>query len=152
MLFQPKVVSHLERLERQLERAQAITPHLMKAMITETEVSTRVDPVVVRRLEQLVAARAWTDAALMLIDVAVPAWKLRRIACDAGAWHCSLSRHLRLPDWLDQTADGRHDALPLAILCALVEARRIGSDSPRLTLVPPSGTITERGVCCDNFS
>jgi hypothetical protein len=151
MLFQPKAVNRLESLGSQIERAHAITPQLIEAMLSATGAPDRADPGVLRRIEQLIEVEAWTDATLLLIDIARP-WRLRHIACDAGAWYCSLSRHPQLPDWLDQTVDGRHGALPLAILCALVEACRTSLDDHPLEPPQPIGTITEQGVCCDNFS
>src|SRR5689334_22841665 len=77
------------------------------------------------RIERLIQSGAWTDAALALIDLELPQWQLRRIAYDEGEWHCALSRERELPDWLDQSAEGRHADLPLAILSAFVEAQRI---------------------------
>src|SRR5688572_9134139 len=60
------------------------------------------------RIERLIQSSAWTDAALALIDLELPQWQLRRIAYDEGEWHCALSRECELPDWLDQSAEGRH--------------------------------------------
>src|SRR5262250_1998505 len=44
------------------------------------------------RVEQLIAAGAWTDAALALIDLELPLWQVRRLAYDEGEWHGALSR------------------------------------------------------------
>ena len=79
------------------------------------------------RIERLIQSGAWTDAALALIDLELPQWQLRRIAYDEGEWHCALSRERELPDWLDQSVEGRHADLALAILSAFVEARRISA-------------------------
>src|ERR1700712_4008953 len=84
-----------------------------------------------RRLERLLESGAWTDAALALIDLELPQWQLRRIAYDEGEWHCALSRQRELPEWLDQSAEGRHADLALAILSAFVEAKRISAPADR---------------------
>src|SRR5690348_5787668 len=44
------------------------------------------------RLAQLIESRAWTDAALALIDLELPFWQVRRLAYDDGEWYCALSR------------------------------------------------------------
>jgi hypothetical protein len=78
--------------------------------------------------------------------------RIRRIACEGGEWFCSLSQQPHLPLALDETADGTHDDLPLAVLRALVEALRINAaqrDTPaHVPLIGPTSAIP---VCCDNF-
>src|SRR5579864_5882613 len=69
------------------------------------------------RIERLIQAGAWADAALALIDLELPSWQVRRIAYDGGEWHCALSRERELPDWLDQSVEAGHPDLALAILC-----------------------------------
>ena len=83
----------------------------------------------------MIQLRAWTDAALALIDLELPLWQVRRIAYDEGEWHCALSRERELPDWLDQSIEARHTDLALAILSAFVEAQRISAPSSQ-TSVP----------------
>ena len=68
---------------------------------------------------------AWTDAALALIELELPQWRVRRLAYDDGEWYCSLSRGRELPDWLDQPVEGRHADLALAILSAFVEGASV---------------------------
>jgi hypothetical protein len=106
------------------------------------------------RIERLIAAEAWVDAALALIDLELPQWQARRIAYDEGEWHCALSRARELPDWLDQSIEVHHADLPLAILSAFVEAMR--TTAPRIrTSVPTTPREVNplyAPVCCDNFS
>jgi hypothetical protein len=73
------------------------------------------------RIERLIQSQAWTDAALALIDLELPQWQIRRIAYDEGEWYCALSSQRELPEWLDQSIEGRHADLALAILSAFVE-------------------------------
>jgi hypothetical protein len=92
-------------------------------------------------LTQLIQSAAWTDAALALIDLELPLWQVRRLAYDDGEWYCALSRERELPDWLDQSIEGRHSDLSLAILSAFVEARRISAPESR-TSVPDARNTT----------
>ena len=38
------------------------------------------------RLKELLEAGAWTDAALALLELELPQWKVRRIVSDDGEW------------------------------------------------------------------
>lgn len=104
-------------------------------------------------IRRLIAAGAWTDATLALIDIRLPQWRLRRLAFDAGEWHCSLSRQRDMPDWIDQSIDGHNARLPLAIMEACEAAARENETSGK-TSVPPS-PVTRLDDCepmnCDNF-
>jgi hypothetical protein len=104
------------------------------------------------RIRQLIEAGAQVDAMLALIELELPRWRLRRLALDDGQWHCSLSRQPNLPIGLDDTADGRHEHIVLAILTAFVEALRMArvtrkSAVPAVTIRPADGYR----ICCDNF-
>jgi hypothetical protein len=105
------------------------------------------------RLKQLIDARAWTDAALALIELELPLWHIRRVTYDAGEWYCALSRQCELPDWLDQAAESRHANMTLAILSTFVEARGTVAAANRPSV--PSVSLDRGGtipMCCDNFS
>ena len=105
------------------------------------------------RVERLIHSGAWTDAALALIDLELPQWQIRRITYDEGEWHCALSRQRELPDWLDQSAEGRHADLALAILSAFVEAQHISAPlgRPSVPAVQPLAGQLYEPVCSDNF-
>jgi hypothetical protein len=107
-------------------------------------------PEAVDRLRRLVEAEAWTDAALTLVELALPEWALVRLVRDDDEWCCSLARHWQLPDWLDDVVETRHPELPLAILEAVVEAQetRLG-----VAVSAPRCQDQDLNVlCCDNFS
>jgi hypothetical protein len=55
---------------------------------------------------------------------------------------------------LDDTADASHEVLPLAILSAFVEARRMASavHGIRPRTVPQIWPKSGHAVCCDNFA
>jgi hypothetical protein len=106
------------------------------------------------QIERFIQAGAWTDAALALIDLELPQWRIRRIAYDEGEWHCALSRQRELPDWLDQSVDARHEDLALAILGAFMEARSIGASSsrPSVPLVDSRANTLNEVLCSDNYA
>jgi hypothetical protein len=104
------------------------------------------------QIERLIQSEARIDAALALIALELPQWQLRRIAYDGGEWHCALSRTRELADWLDQSAEGRHADLALALLNALVEAQQVAASSRQPIVLPPRTDATCTPLCCDNFS
>jgi len=106
------------------------------------------------RLEQLIRSGAWTDAVLVLLELELPQWQLRRMTYDTGEWHCALSRQRELPDWLDQSIEAHHADLSLAILSAFLDAQRVRASAAR-TSVPSVPCADDAGyvrLCCDNFA
>ena len=106
------------------------------------------------RIDRLIQSGAWTDAALALIELELPQWQIRRLAYDDGEWHCALSRHRELPDWLDQPIETHHTDLALAILSAFVEAQRFGAPPrrPSVPTVPLDANPLYEPVYSDNFA
>jgi len=106
------------------------------------------------RIDRLIQSGAWTDAALALIELELPQWQIRRLAYDDGEWHCALSRHRELPDWLDQPIEAHHTDLALAILSAFVEAQRVGAPPrrPSVPTVPLDVNPLYEPVYSDNFA
>ena len=155
MLFYPKYEEQLGVLEERLRRPHALTPDLMSDVIANA--CTRFaahGPAPNARVNQLIEAGAWTDATLAMIEVEMPYWTLRRIVNEDGEWLCSLSKQPNLPVTLDDTADASHQVLPLAILGALLEARR-QTEVMRETgsqAVPQVRPTSGYAVCCDNFT
>jgi hypothetical protein len=146
----------VDRLVDRLQDANVVTAELLSDVIRE---GCRRLPAVQRtkdfdRLEHLIQSCAWTDAALTLLALELPQWRVRRIVYDEGEWHCALSRCRDLPDWLDQPIETRHTDLALAILSALVEAARDGSfpGAASVPAVSRPDTSLEVPLCCDNFA
>jgi hypothetical protein len=105
------------------------------------------------RIDRFVKAGAWTDAAVALVDLELPQWKIRRLVYENREWFCSLSRQPALPAELDETADSSHELVPLAILHAALEVQRkagIGRNT-RAPTVPQVPKASDQTVCCDNF-
>src|SRR5262249_45075569 len=155
MTFDPNHEEPLRELQQELHRAHTITPGLMADVIAG--VCQRL-PTLARteqaRVVRLVASGALVDAALVLLAVDLPQWKLRRLIYDDGQWHCSLTKHIGLPAELDDMAEADHESLPLAILSAFVEARRhsLTADEVRPKSVPQVRPTREYAICCDNFA
>jgi hypothetical protein len=103
------------------------------------------------RVDQLIKARAWTEAALALIELELPDWKLRRLVYENGEWLCSLSRYPNLAVALDDSIDASHEILPMAILQALVEARLSDGADEATSSNPQIQPAGEFVICCDNF-
>jgi hypothetical protein len=106
------------------------------------------------QLHDLIEAGALTQAALRLVELELPPWKLRRIAYDEGEWHCALSRQRELPEWLDQAVEARHSSLTLAILSAYIEAAgQIElSREPSRPSVPQTRAEQYQPLYCENLA
>jgi hypothetical protein len=157
MLLQPHQSDRLRKLQGDVQRAQKVTRALMADVLAVVGERYSVSPSLgsARQIRTLLEAEAWTDAALALLDLELPQWKLRRVAYDDGEWRCCLGKQWPLPEWLDDTVDVGHRVLPLAILDAMIEARAVAQTfaaaAPRS--VPPVRLLSDAAhVCCDNFA
>lgn len=105
-----------------------------------------------QRLDRLVAAGAWTDAALALIAIELPQWQLRRLAYDEGEWHCMLSDNRDMPDWLDDAVETHHPDIATAILNAF-RAATSRECTPHLTRVPARSIqlAYSEPMLCENY-
>jgi hypothetical protein len=149
MLFHLTSEDRLNALRARLGRESVLASDVISEILTIVEAhDEQLD-----RIENLVRSGAFTDAALALIELAPGAWKLRRLSYDDGEWHCSLSRHVGIPPEFDDTADGTHETLSLAILSALIAVLREhrAAVGDRLRTPPPVRPTARQPVCCDNF-
>jgi hypothetical protein len=154
----PQLSGHPDpgEIDNLLRHAHVVTAELMSQVIAET---CRRYPPIRRtqesvRIERLIQSGGWTDAVLALINLELPQWQVRRIAYDEGEWHCALSRQRELPEWLDQSIEGRHVDLSLAILTAFVDAQRMNAPSTTTSVptVPRTADALYEPACCDNFA
>jgi hypothetical protein len=150
--------SHDERigaLHERLRLARTMTPELMADVMADACPRLQTQhPAAKARVLRLIESGAFADATLTLIELELPQWKLRRLVRDEDEWHCALSRQLALPAELDDMAEGIHESLHLAMLSALVAARRISLNPSkgRLNSVPQVRPAQGHAVCCDNFA
>jgi hypothetical protein len=145
----------LDEMDARLGSARELTANLFSEVVDSAcaRFATLRNTQRAARAGQLIQSRAWTDAALELLALELPQWKLRRIAYDAGEWHCALSRERELPEWLAPSIEARHGDLAIAILRALVSARGVSTPSsrPSVPLIwAASGNYVP--MCCDNFA
>jgi hypothetical protein len=151
MLFGPK--HDLNGLEASLREAQAITAELLADVMTQACVRLAVRSRAAQaRLNRLIEAGAWTDAAFALLELELPQWKVRRLVQEDGEWLCTLSKQPQLPLELDEIIEATHQVLPLAILIAFLQARcasPVGAASS--TAVPVVRPSAGYAVNCDNF-
>jgi hypothetical protein len=157
MFSKPGPEVRLDDLQYQLRRAQVVTRDLMSSIVACRRITMPIAAAKAARIDRLIESEAWTEVALALVELELPQWKVRRLVYEEGAWLCSLSKQWNLPAWLGDSAEARHESLPLAILSALIEARRCGEPPPArvATSVPQcrveSGSAAEI-MCCDNFA
>jgi hypothetical protein len=155
MLFNPVHEDRFERLNERLCLAPEVTSDLFSDVIAIcARIALLARSGKTGRLNGMVEAKAWTDAALVLIALEMPNWKLRRLEYEDCEWVCALSTQPNMPLAIDDTADARHEVLPLAILSAFLDARRKGSEVPaaRSPTTPRFRPAPGHMMCCDNFS
>jgi hypothetical protein len=148
-------MERLDRVNSQIQRAAVITAEVMCEFVAAACLRLPLlnRSSTVARIQRLIDTGAWTEVALALIEIELPQWALRRLVLEDGKWFCSLSKQVNLPQWLDDTADATHEILPLAILGALLEARRRSLDIPeRSSIVPQIQPSSGHPIVCDNFS
>jgi hypothetical protein len=156
MLSNPNHENRLDRLAEQIRLSPAPSRELISDIVaiacTRLQILNKTGKA--DRVHRLIAAGAWNDAALALIELELPAWKLRRLVYEDGEWYCSLSQQAHLPLAFDDTVDATHEVLPLAIMVAFVEARRKTFAAPATGLMttPSIRPISGYAVCCDNFA
>lgn len=158
MLARSVLDNRLDELQEQLRLAQVVTPDLMSKVVGAcTRLATPGCAAGAVVVDRLIGSQAWTDAALAVVEHELPQWKLRRLVFEEGAWLCTLSKQWNLPIWLSDDAEACHESLPLAILAAVIEARRhpeppagrVATSVPQCRI--ESGSPIE-SMCCENFS
>jgi len=153
MACDPNYAVLLDRLDEKVRVAPKATAELVSQIIVG---ACRRIPHLrgkATEIDQLIKLGAWCDAASALIELELPGWKLRRLIREDGEWFCSLSQRPELPVTLDDTADGTHEVMPLAILLAFLEARRRMSLAAQpVAAVPIVDPAPAALIYCDNFA
>jgi hypothetical protein len=146
--------ARLEALEERLRNAGTLTLDLVDEAIGEA--CPRVAALGAEAkgiFRRMIEAGALTEAALRLIELALPQWSLRRLAREDGEWPCSLSKQPWRPLGFDAIAEATHEILPLAILMTLVEARRLGRMRVAVAnSVPQVSPAKMYTFSCDNYA
>jgi hypothetical protein len=149
VLAGPDRENRLPDLQDQLRRAQGVTADLISKVVAGacTRVTMPGGAGNAARINRLIESEAWTEAALALVELEFPQWRLQRLAYDEVAWLCSLSKPSNPQVWLNDHAQARHRSLPLAILGALIEARQCNEPS---SAPPPLRTASSVPQCRPN--
>ena len=142
-----------DELDAALRSAPALSARLFRKVLQGcTRLESLRQLARVAALDDLAEVGAWTDATLRLLELELPNWIVRRLIRESDDWLCTLSRQPNLPIALDDTVEGIHAALPLAILRAFVDARRRLSTEIRPPLrIPQIRLASGIPACCDNF-
>jgi hypothetical protein len=155
--------SRLPDLQDQLRRAHDVTPDLMSKVVAGAGTRFTMPSCAGKaaKIDRLIASEAWTEAALALVELELPQWRVHRLVYEEDTWLCSLNKQWNLRVWFYNSAEARHQSLPLAILSALIEARQC-SEPPSEPLsrqtassVPQCGGeagFAVETMCCDNFT
>lgn len=153
MLFHPDRTEHLTSAADELNRATAPSAALLYAVLgTADRAKSAGQGRAAAHIAQLIECGAWNEAALELCDLCCPRWKLSRLLYDSGEWHCRLSPHRELPDWLGETIETRHEYLGLAVIKAAVEAARHDAEScERPMPIRLSHPAPDNLFVCDDF-
>jgi hypothetical protein len=102
MLFNPTNEGRLDGLTEQLQLAPTPTSELISDVIVGAfSVLKRTGKAAL--INRLIESGALTDAALALVEIELPTWKLRHLVLEDGEWLCSLSRP-NLPAEFDEGA------------------------------------------------
>jgi hypothetical protein len=144
----------LDRLDEALRRAPTPSADLF-CDVTEhcTRLSSLRQSGKAAALDRMIEVGAFTDAAITMIALERPNWNVRRMVREDGEWLCSLSKHPRLPVFLDEPVEGSHPVLALAILRAFIAARRRDQLMPQsIVSVPQVRPRTAFVFCCDNLA
>jgi hypothetical protein len=154
MSLETKYRTALDALDRALHRPQEPSLDLLANIVSGfcTRISDRSKTETFDRLIHLAKIGAWTEVAFSLIALELPLWRVRRLVYESGEWLCSLSHQPNLPMAFDDCVEATHQVLPMAVLCAFVEAcRRRDSICESVSVVPHIEPWLEQIMCCENY-
>jgi hypothetical protein len=143
----------LGALDDALRNAQQPSLDLFSKIINSACTRVQARGQALTQIVRLGGIGAWTEATFALIALELPLWTVRRLAFENGEWLCSLSRQPNLPITLDDCAEASHEVLPLAMLCAFVEAcRRRHMAQDFVSAVPQVAQPSVNHImCCENY-
>src|SRR5262249_15413225 len=97
-LFHSAREQRLDALQEHLRGAKTVTPELIADVMAGACLRMPAQhPTVGANVVRLIECGAFADAALLLLGLELPQWKLRRLIHEDGEWHCALTRALGLP-------------------------------------------------------
>jgi hypothetical protein len=143
----------LGALDSALRNAQEPSLDLVSKIINSACIRAQAVGQALTHIVRLAQIGAWTEATFALIALELPLWTVRRLAYENGEWLCSLSRQPNLPMTFDDCAEASHEVLPLAMLCAFVQAcRRRHKAQDFVSAVPQvAAPSANHIICCENY-
>jgi hypothetical protein len=154
MRLEAKHQAALDTVDSVLQSAQEPTVDLLAKIIKAacTRIPLLAKSETFDRLIRFAKTGAWTEAALALIALELPRWRVRRLVYENGEWLCSLSYQPNLPMAFDDCAEATHELLSLAMLRAFVEACRCEcAMQETVSTVPHIQPRPEQIMCCENY-
>ena len=154
MLLVPRHGEPLEQLANEIRLAAEPNGRLMNRIVAECgrfAVLNRAGKS--PHFDAWCKSGAWVEAALTLAASELPNWSIRQLVKDDGIWFCALSRSPNTPFEFDDMVEASHEDMPLAILLALVEAKRTGhAAAPVARATSDFAAVDCHRMCCDNFA
>jgi hypothetical protein len=140
-------------LDNALRNAQEPSLDLFFKIINSACIRVQALGQALTHIVRLAEIGAWTEAIFALIKAELPLWTVRRLVYENGEWLCSLSRQPNLPTTFDDCAEATHEVLPLAMLCAFVEACRRGHMAQDFVSAVPQVAAPSANyiICCENY-
>lgn len=123
MFFQPNLGQTCGALKDAIGASDDVSAALMHTVLdlVAPRCATPDRAARITRINALIEAEAWSDAALAIAALD-RAHAVRRIVRDDGEWYCTIGSQWPVPDWLDHNTWYSHPVLPLAIMGAVVDA------------------------------
>src|ERR1700693_375093 len=99
--------SRLTDLQDQLRRAHVVTPDLMSKVVAGAGTRFTMPSCAGKaaKIGRLIESEAWTEAALALVELELPQWRLHRLVYEEDTWLCSLSQQWNLRVWPRECAE-----------------------------------------------
>jgi hypothetical protein len=119
MFFESSRLARLTALQATLDRTDQLDVELARNLVTHTCESNALQ--VLTDLIPLMAAGAWTDFSINLVQRRLPEWEITRLCYDDGLWWCSMNPK-QPAYWAPFEVDEPHPVLPMAMLRALLTA------------------------------
>jgi hypothetical protein len=151
--------SKLPDLQGQLRRARDVRPDLDSKVVAGAGTRFTMPSCAgqAAKIDRLIASEAWTEAALALVELELPQWRLHRLVYEENKWVCWLGQQWDPRVWHSDCAETRRQSLPLAVLGALIEAQQCSEplSMRAASSVQQGGAksgLPVETICCDNFA
>ena len=138
----------LAGLLSQIERSPAATKDLVLDILARACPRYQAAHAVCRgdAVTALIAAGAFVELALRLIELELPDWSIHRLSRDDTGWSCTVCVQGLAMNWIDDFVEFQHEKLGLALYGALIQAQMRKSQG-----TAPSNVVAFRSVGADDI-